>query len=366
MKLIRNMILALAALVSAACSGNLDDQTSSLKITADKTEISADGIDKVTFRVSYGSQDVSASKDMTLTWEKDGLRKDMAAGTSSFSTIEAGTYVFHAQYKTAEGTVTSEKISITAKAVEVKLSGYYRKMLAMEFTSIFCTYCPILAEAVENIEKAYPGRIIPVAFHCDNMGTDPFTLPLNGKFYEMVINFNDDGLPLFAFDMRKSSRDIINEYAKIESEMKAQLEAYPAVCGVAVSNIYDPSSRKMEVEAKFKTDMTGEYRCHIFLVEDGIEYTQAGHEGSTPYVHENMVRAIASDNIFGSKLNKGSFLEPGTEYTYTKTFILDEEWNEKNIRVVACMLRSDLDGNFHVNNSNECSIAASAGYLYEE
>lgn len=364
----RIMAFALPALAFSACSGNTDEGEYRLTIRPDKTEIYADGAQVVSFTVCYGAEDVSRSADMHITWEKDGVPADMAAGKNTFSTSEPGTYYFTAQYAAGNQVVHSDKVMVTAVEPEsVASSGFYRKMLGMEFTSIFCISCPFLAEAIENICDAYPGRLVPVSFHCDFMGADPMTMPMNAKFYEKVANMKDDkALPLFAFDMRKSTRDIINEYAKIESEMLLQFEKYQAFCGVAVSSEYDPSSGKVDVEARFITDVSGEYRCHIFLVEDGVEYTQAGHDGSSPYLHDNVVRAIASDNVFGSKLNKGNPLEPGKEYVYTKSFTLNEEFDAENMRVVACILSAGSDDAFHVNNTNECGLNGTAGYLYEE
>lgn len=364
MKNIKQITFVLAAFVLCSCSGNTDTDEYTLVINPDKTEIYADGAQTVTFTVSYGQEDVSKSEDLVISWEKDGTVTEMKAGENTFSTSFAGIYSFSASYTTAGKTLYSDKAVVTVKEVESLSSGYYRKMLAMEFTSILCTSCPFLAEAVETLENEYPGRIIPVGFHCNNLGTDPMTLPLNAKFYEKVSNNNDGSLPLFAFDMRKSGHDIINEYAKIKSEMLSQLEEYPAVCGIAVSSSLDASG-KLQVEAGFKSDVPAEYRCHIFLVEDGIEYTQAGYDGSD-YRHENVLRAIASDNVKGIRINSGSTLAPGREYKYSKTFTLDPEWEVENMRIVVSMLKVESDGSYHINNSNECKIGESAEYLYEK
>lgn len=367
MKPFKIIVFGVIIFALAACAGNTDINDYDLTISPDKTEVILDGSEIINFAVYYGPENVSKSKDMHITWEKDGVSNELAAGVNTFSVSEVGTYVFSAQFNIGQTTVYSDKTSIVVKESEsVVDSKYLRKMLAMEFTSIYCTYCHILAEAVENIQDAYPGRMIPAVFHCDFMGADPMTLPLNSKFYEKVSNVNDESLPLFAFDFRKSSEDIINEYAKIDREMHRQLENYATVCGVAISSTYDASSRKLEVKAGFKTDVSGVYRFHMFLLEDNIQFMQAGHDGSSPYIHNNVVRAISSDNVFGTKLNNGNVLDPGEEYTYTKTFTLDAEWKAENIRVVACMLKADVDGNFHVNNSNECLLNDSVGYLVKE
>ena len=196
---------------------------------------------------------------------------------------------------------------------------------------------------------------------------DPMTLSMNSRFYSKVSGRDDYsiGLPMFALNFRQSSEHIVNEYAKIAAEIEHQAELYPAVCGVAVGTSYDEASRKVTVNAMFKSDMAMDARYHIFLVEDGYEYYQAGSE-EDEYVHDNVLRYISSDNVLGSKLEQGKVLEPGKEYSVTKTVILENEWEVSRMRVVVAMLISDDGGETYCsNNANECAIGESVDYLYE-
>ena len=231
-----------------------------------------------------------------------------------------------------------------------------QKMVAMQFTSIGCTYCPILSAALKDVQENYPDKIIPVSFHMDYSGfEDPMTLPVNTKFFEKVNTGDGAGLPLFALNFRKSSKHIINEYAKIVSEIEYQSEEYPAVGGVDVSCSYDAGTGKVEVAAKFVSDVAEDFRYHIFLVEDGIHYSQAGADGD--YVHDNVFRAMAGDNLLGVKLNQGKALKVGTEYTVKETFTLEKDWKPENMRVVAMLLRSEDDGeSYCCNNADQCAV----------
>lgn len=243
-------------------------------------------------------------------------------------------------------------------------TGYAKKMIAMQFTSVGCTYCPILAEAIREVEADHPGEIIPVAFHMDfGDYADPMTLSMNTKFYEKVTT--GEGLPMFALNFRKSSQHITNEYAKIVTEIKYQAEKWPAVCGVALSTSYDASARTVEVKACFKSDVARAFRYHIFLVEDGVESYQIGTDEAT-YIHNNVLRAIAGDNVLGARLNSGEILEPGKEYEVVKTMTVGQDWSAENMRVVVAMLDTDDDGRtFCCNNANECALGRSAGYCIE-
>lgn len=247
-----------------------------------------------------------------------------------------------------------------ADSTVIQSSSYAKKMIAMQFTSVGCTYCPILAEALRQVEENHPGIVIPVAFHMDFGGmTDPMTLPMNTKFYEKVAT--GEGLPMFALDFEKSSQHIVNEYAKIVSEMELQTEEHPAVCGVAVETAYDASARSVEVKARFRSDVAGECRYHIFLLEDGIEASQAGSDEAA-YIHDNVLRMIASDDLRGARLNSGEALEPGKEYEVTKTLTLDQAWNPENMKVVVAMLDTEDGSTFCCNNANVCALGKSADY----
>lgn len=239
--------------------------------------------------------------------------------------------------------------------------NYPQKMLGMQFTSIGCTNCPILSSAIRNVEANMPGRLIPVAFHLDYGGyEDPMTLPVNTRFYDMVNT--GEGLPMFALNFRKSSSHIINEYSKIVAEIEHQTETYPASAGVAVSSTYEDGSASVEVTARFKVKEQGGYRYHIFLVEDGIEAVQVGSDDGN-YVHDNVFRAMAADNIMGAKLNGGADLVPGKEYSVTKTIPLEEGWNPENMRVVAVILRTDDEGGtVCADNANVCVFGESVDY----
>ncbi len=375
MKYISRIFLCIAALLPfSSCSGNIDDEGDAgeygvpegvLRIFADKEEIAADGEDKVTFTVVYGSSDVSSMPGMKISVERDGVVTWLASGVNVFSSTVAGEYVVSAQYDYGGLKHSDNSVKVTVKGQRIE-SGFRQKMIAMQFTSVGCVNCPILAEAIRNVQKNYPDRIIPVAFHMDYDMEDPMTISMNSRFYARLSDKDDHtiGLPMFAFNFIKSEEHIINEYAKIVSEMERQAEEYPPVCGVAVETELDPAAGTVAVKAKFKTDVPTDCRYHIFLLEDGIGYYQAGADDG--YIHDNVLRYIVSDNVAGTRLEQGKVLEPGKEYTVTKTLELDEAWDVDNMRVVVAMLCSFDGGDTYCgNNANECRIGESADYLYE-
>lgn len=376
--IVKFLLPVLMLLPFYACSGNLDDEGDAseygvpegvLRIFADKTEIAADGHEKVVFTVVYGSSDVSDMSGMVISHERGGVVTVLPEGKHEFTSTVPGEYVFTATYDYGGKKHTDNSVKVTVRSSGSQISsGYRQKMIAMQFTSVGCVNCPILAEALKNVQKNYPDMIIPVAFHLDYDVEDPMTLSMNSRFYSRLSDKDDHslGLPMFAFNFRKSSQPIINEYAKIVSEMELQAELYPPVCGVAVETSYDEGSGKVQIDAKFRSDVAMDARYHIFLLEDGYEYYQAGFDGDE-YIHDNVLRYISSDNVLGSKIEQGKVLEPGREYVVSKSVKLDGSWNASKMRVVVAMLCSYDGGETYCsNNANECSIGESADYSYED
>lgn len=245
-------------------------------------------------------------------------------------------------------------------------SIYQQKMVAMQFTSVGCVYCPNLAASIKSVQEKQGGKIIPVAFHLNYGDADPMALPECEKFYKRVA-FEDGqsvSLPMLALNFRKGSRKVVDQESKILSEMEYQAEEYPASTGVAINTIYDDSSRKLEVTARFISEVTQSAKYHIILVEDGIKYEQTGAE-TAEYTHDNVFRYISSDNLKGTDLNLGKPLIPGMEYQVTKTITLKNGWNPSAMRVIAVMLTPDdaAGKNFGCNNANECAVGSSADYL---
>lgn len=276
--------------------------------------------------------------------------------------VACGLYSCHG-YVDPSGTGEDDRVD-GVDTTTVLSSGYAQKMIAMQFTSVGCVNCPILSSALKDVVRESP-EVIPVAFHMDYGGyDDPMALTVNTKFYEKVNTGDGMGLPMFALNFRKCSRHIINEYAKIKSEIELQADLYPVVCGVAVESSYDASDRNLQVTARFKADVPGVYRYHIFLLEDGIEYIQAGAEDGD-YVHDNVLRHMHGDNILGGRLNGGKMLEAGREYEETMTLTLHDDWNPDNMRVVVMMLETKDDGEtFNCNNANQCALGGTADYAF--
>ena len=329
-----------------------------VRIFADKTQISADGVDAVNFRVMYGSEDITSKKTCTINVKGKDSSYNLPAGAGSFSTAVAGTYTISATYYYGGDIVSDNTVTVEATASAVQTGRYYQKLLGMQFTSVLCPSCPALSSTLKSVQNEYPGRISVVSFHVSAMGTDPMWLKMSDTFFKSVAD--SDGLPAFAFNVRMNTEHIISEYSKIVNEMNRQLRDFPSTCGVALETAV--ADGKADITVKITSEVASIMKYHVFLVEDGLDYDQLGSQGE--YLHNNVLRYCKSDSVWGTTFNSGKALEPGVEYTARTTVTLDDSWITGNLRVVAvAMTTTDGGMSYACNNLNDCVLGSSADYV---
>lgn len=355
-------------LLAGACSGTVDDSPSDLvpegvlRIFADKTSIAADGTDCVTFKVMYGSQDVSNASTMKLVVVSGGKETEMSRSVNTFTSVIAGEYEFYATYYSSGNHVSDNRLKITVVPVGGTGTSYRKVLLGMQFTSTGCSNCPTLSSALSKIQNNRPGEMFVVSFHGNYGGVeDEMTTQAYTTFYNYL---GFQGLPFFSINMKKG--DLTNVQAYIEAAMDNEFETEPSVCGVAIeTSVVD---RELSATVKITSNLAMSYRYHIFVVEDGVHSDyQAGISGTQGYTHNNVVRHSFSDTVHGIKLNAGDALTSDVEYTAKKTLELDSKWVLDNLRIVAAaMISSDGGKTWYCTCANSCKLGESADYQIAE
>jgi hypothetical protein len=377
MKLARYILSAISFIALAACSGTVDPDSGTetkdpmkdvpegvLRIFADKTEISADGNDEVTFTVMFGSEDVSNAKTLQLIRNFNGDEKYMAYGANKFSTVTAGTYTFSAKYYYAGNNYTDNSVTVEAKPFfNGEEKNYKRQYLGTLFTSTGCNSCPLAAKGLKQLQADNPGEIILAAFHADMVVPDPMTIAETYEFQTALGGFQ--GLPAFFWNMREESYTGGSAFTESFAEEK---DAYDTYSGVAVETTYDEGSSKLDVNIGITSNVPSVFRYMVILVEDDIpakgEYEQNGQNEN--YVHYNVVRKVLT-NVTGEKINDNLPLTVGVEVKASKSVTLSKDWKHENMRVIVAAMTSEDGGyNWTVNNVNECKVGGSVSYLYEE
>ena len=358
------ILASLALLVS--CSGDSDVDVpvvddGILRITSDKTEILADGVEKVTFTIKLGNKDVSEESTTNLILVKEGGDEKYDNGIRMFSTPVAGTYVFKARYYDGKVIESENEIKIVAKGASAG-THYYHKLLGMQFTSIGCQNCPTLSTALKAIQTEQPGRLAVAAFHMDFDMTDPMSITETNSYRSNTFG-NFTGLPRFFFNLRKGTKQMISIKSQIEEELQNELQNFPTSCGVAIESTYDAATRKVTIKSKLTSNVQNTYRCLIYLVEDGFPYFQTN--GDNNYIHNNVVRAVVSNSLNGDRFAEE--IQAGKEYEMTRSYDLKEAWKSDNMRIIVSMLTT-LDGGktYTCNNVNECKLGESVDYLIDK
>lgn len=380
-KFYRYLLAFAAALAAAACSGTIDPEAGNnddvpqedpktqvpegvLRIFADKTQVSADGNDEVTFTVMYGSEDVSNAKTLQLIRTFDGEQKYMAYGANRFSTVTAGTYEFSAKYYYAGNNYTDNSVTVEARPFfSGEEKAYARRYFGTLFTSTGCNSCPLAAKGLKKLQEENPGEIILAAFHADMTVPDPMTIPQTYELQSQLGGFT--GLPAFFWNMREDSYTGGAAFTESFNEEKARYETF---CGVALNTAYDAATSNLDVEVGITSNNPAVFRYMLILVEDDIQakgdFAQNGQSDS--YIHYNVVRDVAT-SVAGEKLNDNLPLTVGVEVKANKTVTISPDWNIDNMRVIAVAMTSDDGGyNWTANNVNECRLGESAQYLYVE
>lgn len=374
--MLRKITYLFALLVAAACSGTVDpdDQNPGaegnpmeevpegvLRIFADKTEITADGNDVVTFTVMLGKEDVSSEQTLVLIREYNGEEKRSKA-SNKFSTVTAGTYKFTAEYYYGGKFYTDNSVTVEAMPYfSGEEKDYAQRVLAVYFTSTGCTSCPSATKGLKAVQDANPGTVSVVAFH-SHMGAveDPMTIPATTSFNAVLGGF--DGLPRLFWNMRQGTHLIGPSFTESFAE---EIAAYTPQCGVSVATSLSTSDDEevCEINIGITSNLPSVYRYLVFIVEDGIVAEQTGVKD---YVHNNVVRAVLTSEK-GDKINDNLPLTVGVEAKATKTLTLSPEWNKDNLRVVVAASTSTDGGySFVVNNVAECRLGESVDYQYAE
>lgn len=328
-----------------------------LRLFADKTQIVANGEDAVQFTLMYGSENVTDAKNLQLIRTSDGEETYMPYRTTTFTSTAPGVYTFKAKIFRGGDIFTDNEVEVTVVPAvgDGEVKDYYQKLVGLQFTSVGCQNCPSLSYDLKEIQAEIPGRVSVLSLHQYFKMDDPMEHPLATAYHTYL---GMSGLPNFNFNIIPDY-EVHHTKSSIKSAVDYVLKNYPATCGVAIESSVEGGAAV--VKAKITSNTATKYRYMIFLVEDGIEYSQLGVSGT--YLHNNVVRAASSGEMFGDRFAAGAKLQVGVESLESRTMELGKEWKAENMRVVVVALSAYGDS-YIVNNANECKLGDTADYLF--
>ncbi len=352
------MAWASLALLVASCSGNTDEESvkpaeKKLVLSADKTEIAADGVDAATFTVKLDGVNVTSSAVITC----DGEELEGA----TFSTEVAGQYTFKA---TLDG-ITSN--SATVKAVASTPVGpvptFDRHVCVFEFTGQWCANCPdgfqMLYFSLMSEYSSYRDFTHLIALHDNSGGQDDLAGEMQATQLEMLHDFKLEGYPSCVVDLRDGVMLTQGNTSLLEGAVERSLNEYPATCGVAVKSTC--TDGKIDITARVTPSVDGDYRLAIFVVEDRIVGKQTdGGLVRDDYTHRHVARRMLSKSYRGDALGQ---MTAGVEVVREFTTEAAAEWNLENCEIYAVAI--DAEG--RVNNVSVCHLnGGDTDYDYAE
>lgn len=362
MKILRNIIFSMIAVILVSCTGTVDDAAKPV-LMAENVEVDLAQPADVVFTVSYNGADVTNSSKIYTT---DGL---LTLDNAVFSPSEVGEYEFVAEYNGVQSLpLVISVIDTTPAAVESK---FVRKVCVAEFTGAWCINCPGGYSNMQLIfslpaMKKIKDDIHIAAFHSDLEGTDSLAIQATQAVFN---KFKGLAYPSYAVDLRDSGLLTKEGIGNFQPDLERSFEKYQAHCGVKVSSVLKPDMNCASVSVELESERTSEYRVIVLVVQDNIrgwQKTTTYPDGQSDYLHNHVVREVVtkySGTFTGEKITDDGRVAAGSKASKTWEVQLDKKWVLEDTHIYALV----LDAAGYVNNMNLCSIdGGDSGYALKQ
>ena len=185
-------------------------------------------------------------------------------------------------------------------------SIFTKKVLIEEFTGAWCGYCPDGAYRLETLIDNNDGKVIGVGLHRGDAMEIPHT-----DYLETT--YKSSGFPSGMVDRVSYNGNVTLNRVYWEYITNIQLSD-TAICGLAIKSEVNGRNATIEVHAGVSTNLSGDYRLSVYLIEDdvsgiGYGYDQVNYydtDSSSPfyglgdpiddYEHNHIVREVLSES----------------------------------------------------------------------
>lgn len=193
---------------------------------------------------------------------------------------------------------------------------FYKRSLGVRATATWCQYCPLMAEGFQLAMEARNDRLVIMNIHATNSDI------VSGMAEDIYDFYNVSGLPTGYFNMIAEIENGVSEEVAedIISLIDEAVMDFPAKTAISVESSLSGNVVTFSSYVAFKKQ--GDYRIHIYLMENGIISSQSKPNGvqDNAYVHDGVER-IAVTGVHGVPL-KGA--DAGLVLEYSATFEIPE------------------------------------------
>lgn len=360
MKSYFSKLLLPVAVLTAACSGNVDPDgdvpegpVTPYTLSVDKTVIESDGEDAAVFTITDAEGLVLTGKDhirntsFCINETGEWFSGMVLDEPNIFTSIEDGTYTISAMY---DGQMCANEIKVTSQNRST-YEKFHKNVAIYRFTGSWCMYCPDMTEALSKVGDYTKDHSIVFEMHYN----DEFSIDALQDYAGDVYKF--DGFPYCRYSLDTESGDRTRN--AIESYVKEQLVKHPAKTGIKASSSVSGST--MTVEASVAASASGKYDLAMAILKDKCyPSTSDAYEE----VYDDVVVSI-SGNYFAMSSDASFTLDAGAEKTMTREWTSDvlSTADASDCRVVLFTLVND-GGKVIIDNAVTFPVGGSVDYRY--
>jgi hypothetical protein len=237
-------------------------------------------------------------------------------------------------------------------------STVIRKILVEDYTGHECGNCPAAARVINNtLIPIYGEKVVAVAVHAGYFA-DIAAAPFDGDFstpagdaYDSPTYFNisqGGGNPAGMINRIHFNSSTLSHIKAHNSWVTYvdSLSRLPAIAGIKIICTYNTTTRvaNLNLESKFLSDLTGNYKLVVLLTQDSIiaaqkDYTTPSPSIVTNYMHRHVLRdAIngtwGTDIITTGNASAGQIVNKSYSYTIP-TIIKNIPCDDNHCHIVA-------------------------------
>ena len=208
-----------------------------------------------------------------------------------------------------------------------------RHVLIEDFTGQDCVNCPNATDLIAQMQEMYGhDRIIAVGIHSGPLGVKPEKNPegLATSLGDTYYNYWQIEMQPYGV-INRSDGTLSTDWwaAKVNWDLSEE-QPDPSVNIWAEATIGTDRKATIDITVAAFEFMTG--KLQLWMVEDGIVAFQKMPDGTTnhEYVHNHVLRD-AINGPWGEDIT----LNAGETKQFSYTYDVPEQWNAKNLRVVA-------------------------------
>ena len=332
--------------------------------------------------LAVGAGDVTV--DVLVDGEKYATISNPDALTDNFAQLDGvlqldqfalGEHILTLTLSTLNGEPIEDPEAIERKFYIFKETLPRQKHIIEQYTSTYCTHCPLGSAIIAYLCDTVRNDVIKVAVHGNMGGVDPMHI---AQCDTLMTHVGCSSFPSGSFDRSAgftSATEIVTNLG-INGDYKEMIagqygdfldhvtESVPTFASIQATSVCDKLSRKATITVSgklvpgFNGLMGADAKLNVFLTEDGVVAPQLNNgTWVDDYVHQGVFR-MALPSVFGVELN-----EEGDTYCNTFEVTIPEERNIDNMHVVAFISRPLANGSngytdMYINNATSAPLYA--------